>query len=125
MPPTPGPADVQHLLLQKGRAEPGQLVSPMPWACLLGELPKLGLNAAVPHAHAGQCGANVPCGTWGEHETQLTRGRGHPHTSPSPVWILGPGWLTVGTMSAGMPWVLGTLWVGGGSLFPLMIPRNK
>lgn len=60
--PNPGPADIQHLLHQ-GKAEPSQLVSPMPQAHLLGELPELGLNAAVPHAHAGQCGADVPGST--------------------------------------------------------------
>lgn len=32
---------------------------------LLGELPELGLDAAVPHAHAGQCRADVPRGPWG------------------------------------------------------------
>lgn len=36
----------------------------------------------------------------------LLRGRGHPHTSASSVCILGPGWLTAGTTSTGMPWAL-------------------
>lgn len=38
---------------------------------LLGELPQFGLNAAVPHAHAGQRGANVPCGPWRETKSLL------------------------------------------------------
>lgn len=63
--PNPGPADIQRLLHQ-GKAEPSQLMSLMPWAHLLGELPELGLDAAVPHAHAGQRGADVPGSTCGE-----------------------------------------------------------
>lgn len=59
-------AEPRHLgirHLHRGRAEPGQLSSPGRRARLLGELPELGLDAAVPHAHAGQRGADVPRGT--------------------------------------------------------------
>lgn len=30
---------------------------------LLGEVPQLGLDAAVAHAHPGQCRADIPCGS--------------------------------------------------------------
>lgn len=53
-------------------------MSPMPWGRLLGELPELGLDAAVPHAHAGQRRADVPRGTCGGERNTANEGQGTP-----------------------------------------------